>query len=62
MKKRKFGPHQDMLSVIGLGGISIKNEGQKKAWHSSPIGSKHEFFLGKPIFTEGWKWIGGVIH
>jgi len=29
MQKRKFGRHNDLLSIVGLGGISIKNTGQE---------------------------------
>lgn len=31
MNKRKFGKHNDLLSIVGLGGISIKNSGQQSA-------------------------------
>jgi predicted aldo/keto reductase-like oxidoreductase len=31
MEKRKFGIHDEMLSIVGLGGISIKNTGQNKS-------------------------------
>lgn len=31
MKKRKFGHHSDQLSIVGLGGISIKNIGQERS-------------------------------
>jgi predicted aldo/keto reductase-like oxidoreductase len=29
MKKRKFGKHEDYISIVGLGGLSIKDAGQK---------------------------------